>query len=70
MLAGIAAGAAGLMLSMAAKMARPLVNRQMLVPLAFVALSFLGVGPAKLSLILVLAVLVPLSIAYAWWKLP
>ena len=35
MLAGIAAGAAGLMLSMAAKMARPLVNRQKLVPPRF-----------------------------------
>jgi chromate transporter len=69
MLGGIAAAAAGLMLATAAKMARPLLDRAALVPLAFAALAFLGVGLAELSLVLVVVALVPLSIAYAWWKL-
>lgn len=70
MLAGIAAAAAGLMLSMAAKMARPLLHRAALAPLLFAVLAFLGIGIAGLSLIPVLAVLIPLSVAYAWWRLP
>lgn len=70
MLAGIAAAAAGLMLSMAAKMARPLLDRGALVPLAFAAVAFLAVAIAGISLPMILVVLVPLSVAHAWWKLP
>lgn len=70
MLGGIAAAAAGLMLSMAAKMTRPLLSRGALVPLAFAALAFLGIGIAGFPLILVIALLVPFSIAYSWWRLP
>jgi chromate transporter len=70
MLGGIAAAAAGLMISMVAKMARPLIDRSALIPLGFALLAFLAVGFAKLPLVAVLAVLVPASVAYAWWKLP
>jgi len=70
MLGGIAAGAAGLMLATAAKMARPLLDRAALVPLGFAFVAFLCIGVAKLSLVAVVLTLVPLSIAYAWWKLP
>jgi len=70
MLGGIAAAAAGLMLTTAAKMARPLLNRSALVPLAFAVLAFLCIGVAKFSLLAIVLALVPLSIAYTWWKLP
>ena len=70
MLGGIAAAAAGLMLATAAKMARPLLNRAALVPLAFAVVAFLCIGVAKLSLVAIVLALVPLSIAYTWWKLP
>jgi chromate transporter len=70
MLNGIAAAAAGLMLMTAAKMARPLLDRAFLLPLVFAVAAFLGVALAELSLVAVLIVLVPLSVGYAWWRLP
>jgi chromate transporter len=69
-LSGVSAGAAGLMLCMAAQMARPLLSRGALVPLGFAVVAFVTVGLAKLPLIPVLAVLIPISVAVAWWNLP
>jgi len=69
-LAGVAAGAAGLILSMAAKLAGPLFRRAALVPLAFALAALIGVAIIELPLFAVLAVLAPISIAYAWWRLP
>jgi chromate transporter len=65
-LAGVAAAAAGLLLAMAAKMAEPLVRRRAAVPLVVAALAFVGIGLAGLPLALVLAMLVPISVAIAW----
>ena len=65
-LTGIAAGAAGLILSMAAKMAEPLVRRRALLPALMAVLAFLAVGLAQLPLLWVIAVLAPVSIALAW----
>lgn len=66
---GMTAAAAGLILSLAAKMAMPLFRRDALLPLAFAALTFLGIGLAGLPLWVVFVALVPLSIAVAWWRM-
>lgn len=68
MLAGIAAAAAGLILAMAAKMARPLIRRDAAMALAFAAATFVGVAIFRFSLPAVVLTLAPLSIAVAWWK--
>jgi len=65
-LAGVAAGAAGLILVMAVKMAEPLLRRRALLPLVLAGIAFVAVGLAALPLLPVLAVLVPVGIALAW----
>ena len=66
---GMTAAAAGLILAMAGKMAAPLFRRGAAVPLLIAALAFTGVGVLTWSLPVVLIVLAPLSIAFAWWRL-
>jgi chromate transporter len=63
---GMTATAAGLILSLAAKMAMPLFRRDAIVPLAFAVLTFIGIGILGLPLHVVFVVLVPSSIAVAW----
>jgi chromate transporter len=66
-LTGLSAAAAGLIIAVTAKMARPLFTPR-LGPGPFIALAaFLGVGVLRWPLPAVLAVLVPLSIFLAWW---
>ena len=66
-LGGIAAGAAGLLISTAAKMAMPLFNGR-IGPAPFVVFATLAaVGVMRWPLLWVLAVLVPVSIGLAWW---
>ena len=65
---GMTAAAAGLILSLAAKMAMPLFRRDAIVPLAFAVLTFVGIGIVGLPLFVVFVVLVPLSIAVAWMR--
>jgi chromate transporter len=69
-LAGVAAGAAGLMLSMAAKLARPLVDGGALAPLAIAVAAFAAIAIIQLPLLPVVLVLAPLSVADAWRRLP
>jgi chromate transporter len=69
-LGGVSAAAAGLIISMAFKMVKPLVRREAVAPLAFAALTFVGIAVLKLPLYIVFLVLVPISIAVAWWRLP
>jgi chromate transporter len=69
-LAGMTAAAAGLILSMAVKMVRPLIRRDAVAPLIFAVLTFVGIGVLLLPLYVVFVVLVPLSIAVAWVKTP
>ena len=65
--AGLAAGVAGLMIATAARMAEPLVRSRFgHEPLIAVA-AFVAIGIFRLPLLPVLAVLVPASIALAWW---
>jgi chromate transporter len=66
-LTGLSAAAAGLIIAVTAKMAKPLFTRR-LGPAPFVAFAaFLAVGVLRWPLPAVLAVLVPLSILLAWW---
>jgi len=66
MLSGLAAAAAGVIIAAAVKMAEPL-GRVRLGPEHAVALTtFVAVGVLHLSLPLVLLVMVPASIAFAW----
>jgi chromate transporter len=66
MLIGVAAAAVGLVLGTCAKMAKPLLRDRLgIAPLIALA-TFATIGVLGWSLPLVLAVLVPLSIAIAW----
>jgi chromate transporter len=69
MLTGVASAAAGLMMATVAKMARPLFrNRAVTGPLVAIA-TFVAIGIMQWPLPLVLAVIVPVSIAAAWVRL-
>ena len=68
-LTGVAAAAAGLMMATVAKMARPLFrNRAVIGPLIALA-TFVAIGIVQWPLPLVLAVIVPVSIAAAMVRL-
>jgi chromate transporter len=62
--AGLAAAAAGLLVSTALKIAAPLRKRY--VSLAVVALCFTAIAALRLPLLLTMAVLAPLSILLTW----
>lgn len=66
-LAGLAAGVAGLMIATAVRLAEPLVEKRRGPELLVAAAAFLGIGVLRLPLFPVLAILVPLSIAWSWW---
>src|SRR5690606_22096118 len=66
-LAGLAAGAAGLIIAVSAKMAMPLVHDRKVMPLLVAAAGFVAVGVLRLPLYWVVLVLAPLSIAWSWW---
>jgi chromate transporter len=65
-LAGIAAAAAGLLIATVAKMAAPLFRKLTPAPLPFAAIA-IAIGVMRWPLLAVMAVLVPASIALAWW---
>jgi chromate transporter len=68
-LIGVASAAAGLMIATVAKMARPLFqNRAVARPLIAIV-TFAAIGIMQWPLPLVLAVIVPVSIAVAWMRL-
>jgi chromate transporter len=67
-LAGLAAGAAGLIVAMAAKMTMPLVREGQVAPLLFALAGFVAVGLFRLPLYWVVLVLAPLSVAYCFWR--
>lgn len=67
-LAGIAAAAAGLIIAVVAKMARPLFTARLdFAPFVAIA-AFVAIGIFRWPLPLVLLVLAPLSIALAWMR--
>ena len=66
-LGGIVAAASGLMIATVAKMATPLFKR--FGPAPFVLLATAGaIGLMRWPLLLVMIVMVPTSIALAWWR--
>jgi len=68
MFAAVAAAAAGLTISTAVKMSEPILRRRPGVPHAMWAAALVGVGVLHWPIYYVLAVLIPLSIALAWWS--
>jgi chromate transporter len=67
-LTGLAAAAAGLIMSTAGQMAEPLLRRRPGPAHAVAAAGFIAVGILRLNLPLVILVLVPISIAFAWMQ--
>jgi chromate transporter len=65
-LTGLAAAAAGLIMSTAAQMAGPLLRVRPGPAHAVAAAGFFAVGVLRLNLPLVILVLVPISVAFAW----
>jgi chromate transporter len=69
-LGGVAAAAAGLIISMVVRLARPLIQRGDLAPGGFAVGAFCLIVLFKAPLIVALATVAPLSIAYQWWRRP
>jgi chromate transporter len=67
MFIGVAAAAAGLTVSTTIKMLQPLLKERLGTPHLMVLLAFVGVGVLRWPLYWVLGVLMPVSIAIAWW---
>jgi chromate transporter len=67
-LAGLAAGAAGLLVAMAVKMMLPIFWERRIAAIVFMLAAFVGVGVLRLPLYWVVLLLAPLSIAWCWWK--
>ena len=69
-LSGVTAAAAGLILSMALKMAGPLWRRGDVLQLVTAVVAWAGIVVAGLPLLVVLAVLAPISVLIAWVRRP
>jgi chromate transporter len=67
MFVGVAAAAAGLTISTSLKMWQPLLRERLGVPHIIALATLVGVGIMRWPLYWVLGVLLPLSIALAWW---
>lgn len=70
MLGGVAAAAAGLVISMTGKMAEPLIEEKNWLNYAMVAAVFVAIGLLRWPIWWVLLVLIPLSITIAWRTRP
>ena len=68
MFTAVAAAGAGLTISTAAKMAEPVLRQRVGFPHAMWAAAVVGVGVLHWPIYYVLACLIPLSIALAWWS--
>lgn len=66
LIAGLRAGASGLVAATAAKMAWPLIRKRPATAAPFIAVAFVAVGLLKLPLVGVLLVLAPFSLILAW----
>jgi chromate transporter len=66
-LAGLGAAAAGLLISLAAKLAGPLLRERRIPSLVFALITFAAVALLRLPLYWVVVVLAPISIAVFWW---
>jgi len=66
--AGLGAAAAGLLISLAAKLALPLLHGRRVPSLAFALITFVAVALARVPLYWVVALLAPVSVAVFWWR--
>jgi chromate transporter len=66
LIAGLGAGASGLVAATAAKMAWPLIRKRPASAAPFILIAFVAVGLLKLPLVWVLLTLAPFSLALAW----
>jgi chromate transporter len=69
-LTGLAAAAAGLIIATSVQMAEPLARRDRLLQAALALIAFIAIGVLQWSLLPVLAVMAPISIAVAWRATP
>ena len=67
-LAGLGAAAAGLLISLAAKLALPLLRGRRIPSLVFALVTFVAVALLRIPLYWVVAVLAPVSVAVFWWR--
>jgi len=67
-LAGLGAAAAGLLISLAAKLALPLVQRQRAAALVFALAAFVAAALLRVPLYWVVLLLAPASVAFFWWR--
>jgi chromate transporter len=67
MFGGVAAAAAGLTLSTSVKMLQPLIKERLGAPHLMALAAFAGVGVLRWPIYWVLGVVIPVSIALAWW---
>jgi len=69
-LAGLAAAAAGLIIATSIQMAQAMVRARLRPGHLVAVATFVAAGIFRLPLLWVMAVLVPISIAFAWWERP
>jgi chromate transporter len=67
-LAGLAAGAAGLLVAMAVKMTLPLIKDRRVSAIVFAAAAFAAVGLLRLPLYWAVLALAPLSMLWCYWR--
>jgi chromate transporter len=67
-LAGLGAAAAGLLISLAAKLAAPLMQGRKIPALVFALIAFVAVALLRVPLYWVLLLLAPVSTAFFWWR--
>jgi chromate transporter len=67
MFAGVAAAAAGLTISTSVKMLQPLLKERLGAPHVMALAAFAAVGVLRWPIYWVLGVVIPVSIALAWW---
>jgi chromate transporter len=67
-LAGLAAAAAGLLIATSLQMIRPMVKNRLTAGHIVAAATFIAAGILRVPLLWVMAVVIPVSIAFAWWE--
>jgi chromate transporter len=67
-LAGLGAAAAGLLISLAAKLVAPLLRERRIPSLVFALIAFVAVALIRVPLYWAVVLLAPVSIAVFWWR--
>jgi chromate transporter len=67
-LSGLAAAAAGLLIATSLQMIRPMVKDRLTAGHIVAVVTFAAAGVLRLPLLWVMAVVIPISIAFAWWE--